>query len=282
MKGTDSRGMVIAPVTLFIGVSASVFLVSLYFHRRIGLVPALLPLLVTMGAAAAVAVILARRNKAEVMFSRDDLGGKRRIGVICGAVAASLWLMYAASFADSDWVRLQKLGVGLLIGAAAYFAAMGVCAAVLFVLEVARIKAKRTGVFLAAVLVALTGGVLLGCALSSALIKPVILGEKAFLSDLSAVREDDLVEYGVWPQNGSEPEPIVWRVIETGDGALTLMSEYALETSYYYFDTCEYFTYRESAVRDLVSGEFPAAAFTEGVEAMSAPLSARLYSIIGS
>ncbi len=271
MKGNDSRSMVIVPVILFIGMSSTVFLGSLFIKKRIGLFAALLPLILTTGAAVYAAVILVRRNRTEVMFLHDELKDKRIIGVVFGIVAASLWVMFSSSFADSDLDRIKNLSFGLLVGIAAYLAAMAVCSAVLFICEAVRMGAGKTAAFLTAVLAALTGGILLGCFLASVCVKPVVMNEDLFLADTSAVHEDEFVEFGSWPQNGPEPEPIVWRVIGTEDGALTLMSEYALESSYYYFDTCEYFKYRESAVRALVSEDFLAAAFTEEERALLMP-----------
>jgi hypothetical protein len=271
MKGNDSRGMVIAPVILFIGMSFTVFFGTLFIKNRAGLFSAFVPSVLTAGAAVYAAVILVRRNKTDVMFSHDDLKDKRIIGVVFGIAAASLLVMFSGSFVDNDLNRIKNLIFGLLVGIAAYLAAMAVCAAALFYREALRMRAGKTAAFLTSVLAALTVGALLGCFLASVCLKPVITDEDHFLTDTSAVREDALVEFGSWPQNGSEPEPIVWRVIEKEDGALTLMSEYALEPSYYYFDTCEYFKYRESAVRALVSEDFPAAAFTEEERARLLP-----------
>ncbi len=271
MKENDSRGMVIAPVILFIGMSFTVFYGTLFINDRTGLFAALLPPVLTAGAAVYAAVILVRRNRTEDILSRDDLRDKRGIGVVFGIIAASLWVMFTGSFADSDLDRIKHLALGLLVGAGAFLAAMAICSAALFYLEAARMRAGKTAAFLTAVLAALTGGALLGGFLASVFLRPVTINEDLFLADTSAVSEDALVEFGSWPQNGSEPEPIVWRVIEKEDGALTLMSEYALEPSYYYFDTCEYFKYRESAVRALVSGDFPAEAFTEEERALLLP-----------
>ena len=69
MKENDSRGMAIVPVFLFIGMFLTVFLAGGVVRHRVALYAALLPLILTVGTAVYAAVVLLRRNRAEVMFS---------------------------------------------------------------------------------------------------------------------------------------------------------------------------------------------------------------------
>lgn len=273
MKVNDSRRMAIVPVILFIGIFLTVFFAGGFLRHRVALYAALLPFILTVGTAVYAAAMLIRRNRTEVMFSREDLKNRRIIGVICAIIAASLWVMYAGSFTDGDLDRLKKLSQGLCIGAAVYLASIAVCSAALFIREALQMQAKKTAAFMIAVLAALAGGGGLGCFLVPVVFRAVIIDEEAFLTDITAVKQDMFVEFGSWPQDGPEPEPIVWRVLGNDGSVLTLMSEYALDASYYYFDTCEYFKYRESAVRAFVSGEFLAGAFTEEERARLLPQS---------
>ena len=278
MKKKDSRCILTAPAALFAATVLVVCFVLKYVGtgRSLWLILFVLSLFFLIGALIFAAIAVRERNEKEVFFSREDLSGKRKIGVLSGIAAAVAFLLFSGNLADTEYDYivngisfgdasenfLGKIAGGVISGVIAYLIVMGIVALVVFLHDAVRMRAKKAVVLLFALIAALVGGVFLGRALSSASIRRPVIPQDAFLADPDAVREGSLVAFGSYPQNGSDPEPIVWRVIGKTDGELTLMSEYGLDVSYYAAEEGRICTYPESALRAFVTGPFLSAAFT--------------------
>ena len=277
MKQKDSHGILTAPLLLFASTVLAVFFLSKFIEtgRYIWLILFTLLLFFFFGALIDTAITLKNWNAKEVFFSRDDLEGKRKIGVLSGIAAAVVFILFSGNLADTEYdyivngIRfgdvtenfLGKIAGGLISGVIVYLLVMGIVALVLFLHDAVQLRAKKTVLLVVAVLAALVGGVLLGRALSAFSIRQPVIPQDEFLADPGAVRKGALVEFGAYPQNGTDPEPIVWRVIEKTDGELTLMSEYGLDVSYYAMDEGQKCTYPDSALRTFVTGPFLSTAF---------------------
>ena len=93
------------------------------------------------------------------------------------------------------------------------------------------------------------------------------ISEEVFLADPASVRDKKFVFFGTYPQNGSMPEPIKWRVIEKHDDRLVLMSEFALDTSSYTEDMFSV-TYADSIIRGFLRNSFAEEAFSQKERSM--------------
>ncbi len=278
MKQKDSRSILTAPLLLFAATVLAVFFVLKFIEtgRYYWLIPFALSLFFLFGALIYAAITLKERNAKEVFFSRDDLEGKRKIGVLSGIAAAAAFILLSGNLADTEYdyivngIRfgdasenfLGKIAGGLISGVIVYLLVMGIVILVVFLHDAVQMRAKKTVALLLAVVAALIGGVFLGRALSSVSIRRSVIPQDEFLADPSTVRKGSLVAFGSYPQNGGDPEPIVWRVIEKTDGELTLMSEYGIDASYYAMEEGRICAYPDSALRAFVTGPFLSAAFT--------------------
>ena len=286
MKQKDSS-ILTAPLMLFASTVLVVFFVSKFIEtgRYLWLIPFVLSLFFLFGALICAAITLKKRNDREVFFSLEDVRDKRVIGVLAGIAAAIVFILFSGNLADTEYdyivngIRfgdasenfLGKIAGGLISGVIIYLLAMGIVALVVFLRSAVQMRAKKTVALLLAVMAAITGGIFLGRALSTLSIRRAVIAQDEFLADPDAVRKGSLVAFGSYPQNGTDPEPIVWRVIGKSNGELTLMSEYGLDASYYAKEEGRKCTYPDSAVRAFVTGPFLSAAFTPEEQARLLP-----------
>lgn len=70
--------------------------------------------------------------------------------------------------------------------------------------------------------------------------------------------DDKYVYFGLYPQNGTVPEPIKWRIIKKEDNIITLITDKIL-TNYMY--DRYYSDYKESAIRKYIYEKFIPTAF---------------------
>ena len=277
MKQKDSS-ILTAPLMLFASTVLVVFFVLKFIEtgRYLWLIPFVLSLFFLFGALICAAITLKKRNDREVFFSLEDVRDKRVIGVLAGIAAAIVFILFSGNLADTEYdyivngIRfgdasenfLGKIAGGLISGVIVYLLAMGIVALVVFLRSAVQMRAKKTVALLLAVMAAITGGIFLGRALSTLSIRRAVIAQDEFLADPDAVRKGSLVAFGSYPQNGTDPEPIVWRVIGKSNGELTLMSEYGLDASYYAKEEGRICAYPDSALRAFVTGPFLSAAFT--------------------
>ena len=81
------------------------------------------------------------------------------------------------------------------------------------------------------------------------------------LSELKDIQVGDSFTFGNYPQNSSEPEPIVWRVIDIQNGSALVISEKLLDCVAYN-DTNTIVTWESSYLRKWLNNEFLNNAFT--------------------
>ena len=81
------------------------------------------------------------------------------------------------------------------------------------------------------------------------------------LSELKDIQVGDSFTFGNYPQNSSEPEPIVWRVIDIQNGSALVISEKLLDCVAYN-DTNTIVTWESSYLRKWLNDDFLNNAFT--------------------
>lgn len=79
---------------------------------------------------------------------------------------------------------------------------------------------------------------------------------------LSVSAQETTVFFGSFPQQGDQPQPIEWLVLNEQDGQALLLSRYAL-ASLPWHDTHTPVTWDHSDLREWLNGEFLRSAFTE-------------------
>ena len=278
MKQKGTLGFLTAPLMLFAATVLVVFFAEKFFEngRYLWLIPFVRSLFFLFGSLICAAITIKERNAKEVFFSREDIRGKKIIGVLAGIAAAVVFILFSGNLADTEYdyivngIRfgdasenfLGKIAGGMISGVIVFLLAMGIVALIVFVRSAVQMRAKKTVVLLLALIAAVAGGIFLGRALSAARVPETVIAEEVFLGDPDSVKKGSLVSFGSYPQNGTDPEPIVWRVIEKTDGELTLMSEYGLDVSYYAAAEGRKCTYADSAVRAFLTGPFLSAAFS--------------------
>ena len=73
----------------------------------------------------------------------------------------------------------------------------------------------------------------------------------------------DHIRFGNYPQkNASDPEPVMWRVLEIKDGKALVISEYLLEPYVYNVEPADV-TWENSSIRKWLNGKFFDAAFSD-------------------
>ena len=119
---------------------------------------------------------------------------------------------------------------------------------------------------------ALAGTVIIasaGCADSGSPVVQSSDTESETVTTETTVEEDDVISvgdhilFGNYPQNnGTDPEPIEWRVLEIKDGKALVISEYLLEPKAYYFELADV-TWENSSLRKWLNGDFYDKAFSD-------------------
>ena len=119
---------------------------------------------------------------------------------------------------------------------------------------------------------ALAGAVIIastGCANSGGPVVQSTDTESETVTTETTVEEDDGISvgdhimFGNYPQNnGNDPEPVEWRVLEIKDGKALVISEYLLEPKAYNIELSDV-TWENSSLRKWLNGDFYDKAFSD-------------------
>jgi len=213
-----------------------------------GIVPILFSVLWILAVIASIITVMVSLYRMGSGVTKEETKGLRISAAVIGMIAGIIIAVIIPGQADKEHdyivngIRVSN-GVEDLAGRLAVLA--GVAFVVFFLVfgagrYIIQLKTlnKRSAIVaalcVACVVLAIITGIVAGRYLALLRKKaPDPVTEADFLKNPSAVEEGSIVEFGSYRQNGSEKEPIQWRVLQKEDDTLLLMSEYALDHSSY-------------------------------------------------
>ena len=220
--------------------------------------------------------------------TKEETKGLRTSATVIGVIAGIIIAIIIPSQADKehDYIvngirmsngmedfagRLAVLaGVALIV----FFLVLGAGRYIIQLKTLNRRSSIVAALCVTCVVVAIIAGIVVGryLALKREMASAPVT-EVEFLKDPASVKEGTVIEFGSYRQNGSEREPIQWRVLQKEDDRLLLMSEYALDwISYGPFPGER--TYADSDVRRFLCHSFlDNETFTEEEKSMMVPIS---------